>query len=263
MNAPSPTVAKKKSFKDWQYDFTSHIRDPEIVPAPEGIEPRRIKIYTELFYNNVEGFIASGFPVLRSLYEDDDWHTLVRDYFKNHMNKTPYFLEVSQEFLDYLQNERGEREEDFPFMLELAHYEWVELALSVDETEIDLNGIDANGDLLDGHPVVSPLAWPLSYNYPVHQISDEFQPDAPGEQPTHVVVYRDNKEDDVHFMELNPVTARLIYLLSEDEQLTGRAALEQIASELNHPNPDVVIDGGLDTLRELLDRDIVLGTSSN
>ena len=253
-------MGEKKSFKDWQYSFTSHIRDPENVPAPEGIEARRIKIYSELFYNNVEGFISGGFPVLRSLYNEDDWHKLVRHFFKHHKNKTPYFLELTQEFLDYLQNERGEREEDFPFMLELAHYEWVELALSIDETEIDMSGIDANGDLLDGHPVISPLAWPLSYQYPVQSISEDFIPDAPGEQPTHIVVYRD-KQDEMHFMELNPVTARLIYLLNEDDSVTGRAALEQIAQELNHPNPDVVINGGLDTLRELLDRDIVLGSS--
>jgi hypothetical protein len=262
MTAPSPNVAEKKSFKDWQYAFTSHIRDPEIVPTPEGMEPRRIKIYTELFYNNVEGFISSGFPILRSLYNEEDWHKLVRDFFKTHRNHTPYFLELSQEFLDYLQNERGERKEDFPFMLELAHYEWVELALSIDETDVDLTGFDRTGDLLEGHPVISPLAWPLSYHYPVQRICEDFTPEQPGEQPTHIIVYRDLK-DEVHFMELNPVTARLIYLLNADETLTGRAALTQITSELNHPNPDVVINGGLDTLRELLSRDIVLGISSN
>ena len=261
MNKPSPTLAENKSFKDWQYAFTSHIRDPENVPVPEGMEERRIKIYSELFYNNVEGFISSGFPVLRSLYSDDDWHTLVRDYFKTHQNKTPYFLELSQEFLDYLQNEREGHDEDFPFMLELAHYEWVELALSIDETEIDMSGIDKQGDLLEGHPVVSPLAWPLAYNFEVHKICEDYIPEQPSAQPTHIVVYR-TPDDTVQFMELNPVTARLIYLLGEDNGLTGRAALEQIAGELNHPNPDVVIDGGLSALRELLDRDIVLGTST-
>jgi len=261
MTAPSPTVAEKKSFKDWQYAFTSHIRDPDNVPVPEGLEARRIKIYSELFYNNVEGFISSGFPVLRSLYDDESWHALVRDYFKNHQNKTPFFLELSQEFLEYLQNEREGHDEDFPFMLELAHYEWVELALSIDETDVDMSVIDKNGDLLEGHPVISPLAWPLAYNFEVHKISEDYIPDQPAEQPTHIVVYR-NHDDDVQFMELNPVTARLVYLLNEDENLTGRAALEQIAGELNHPDPDVVVNGGLSTLRELLERDIVLGTST-
>jgi len=260
MNAPSPTLAKNKSFKDWQYAFTSHIRDPENVAVPEGIEARRIKIYSDLFYNNVEGFISSGFPVLRSLYEDEAWHLLVRDYFKNHQNHTPYFLELSQEFLDYLQNERQAHEDDFPFMLELAHYEWVELALSIDETEIDTSSIDTDGNLLDNHPVLSPLAWPLAYSFEVHRISEDYIPEQAGNQPTHLIVYRD-PDDEVRFMEINPVTARLLYLLGEDDTLTGRAALQQIAEELQHPDADVVISGGLNALNELHQRSIVLGTA--
>jgi len=260
MNVPLQTLAKKKSFKDWQYDFTSHIRDPDNVAVPEGIEARRIKIYSDLFYNNVEGFISSGFPVLKSLYNDEDWHLLVRDYFKNHQNHTPYFLELSQEFLAYLQNERQTNEKDFPFMLELAHYEWVELALSVDETDIDLSTVNPDGNLLDGHPVISPLAWPLSYSFEVHKISEDYIPTKPAAQPTHLIVYRD-VEDEVRFMEINAVTARLLYLLSEDLTLTGQAALLKITEELQHPDADAVIAGGLHALRELKERNIILGVS--
>ena len=260
MTAPSPTSDKKKSFKDWQYAFTSHIRDPENVPVPEGLEARRIKIYSDLFYNNVEGFISSSFPVLRTLYSDDGWHAMIRDYFKRHENHTPYFLELSQEFLDYLQNEREPQDDDFPFLLELAHYEWVELALSIDETEISFSTIDNDGDLLDGQPVISPLAWPLSYNYAVHKICDEYIPTHEDTVATHLIVYRDH-EDEVRFMEINPVTARLLSLLNGNPTLTGRTALEQIAAELQHPDTNTVIDGGLQTLRELKDRNIILGVS--
>lgn len=261
MTLPSPDVAEKKSFQDWQYAFTAHIRDPENVPAPEGIEDRRIGIYRELFYNNIEGFVSSGFPVLRSLYSDEHWHALVRDFFIRHRNHTPYFLELSQEFIEYLENERELQDTDYPFMLELAHYEWVELALSIDETEIDELTTDTEGDLLAGHPVISPLAWPLSYSYPVHRIGSDFVPEQPGEQPTHIMVYR-NRADEVNFMEMNPVTARLVHLLQDDENMTGQAALEQIAAELAHPDPAIVIDSGLATLEELRKRDIVLGTAT-
>ncbi|MCK4742452.1 MAG: putative DNA-binding domain-containing protein [Sulfuriflexus sp.] len=260
MNTPSPTLANKKSFKDWQYAFTSHIRDPKNVAIPDGMEARRIKIYSDLFYNNVEGFISDGFPVLRSLYNEDDWHVLVRDYFKVHKNHTPYFLELSQEFLAYLQNEREDNEDDFPFMIELAHYEWVELALSIDETEIDLSKVDNEGDLLEGHPIISPLAWPLSYNFEVHKISADTIPTEASAQPTHLIVYRDH-EDEVRFMEINPVTARLLFLLAEDQALTGRAALQQISEELQHPDANAVIDGGISALNELQQRGIILGTA--
>ena len=64
-------------FKKYQYEFTAHLRDPEHNPAPEGIEDRRIGIYRDLLYNNVEGFIANGFPVLRSIYSDENWHRML------------------------------------------------------------------------------------------------------------------------------------------------------------------------------------------
>lgn len=216
-------------------------------------------IYRDLFYNNVEGFLCSGFPVLRELMDDESWHAMVRDFFASHYCHTPLFMEISREFLTYLEQERGEHENDFPFLRELAHYEWVELALSIAENEpVHIDAPD--GDLLDGIPVVSSLAWPLSYRYPVHRISDSFRPQEAAEQPVYLMVYRDC-HDDVHFIELNAISARLFSLLQEDDSLTGRRALEQIASELNHPNPDIVIEGGRDILEAWRERDIVLGAN--
>lgn len=248
------------SFKEHQYSFTAHIRDPENIKAPEGIEDRRMGIYRELFYNNVEGFISGGFPVIRSIYNDENWHKMVRDFFANHKSKTPYFLEISQEFLAYLQNEREAHAEDPAGLLELAHYEWVELALHVSDETIDIASIEPNGDLLDAHPVLSALAWPLAYQFPVHKMGPEYLPDEVPEQPTYLVVYR-NRNDKVKFMEINPVTARLINLLQEDETLSGRSAIEQITQEMNHPNPEVVLKGGLDALQDLQRLGIILGTS--
>jgi hypothetical protein len=248
------------TFKKHQYDFTAHLRDPEHHPAPEGIEDRRMGIYRDLLYNNVEGFIANGFPVLRSIYSDDNWHKMVRDFFAHHQCTTPYFLEISQEFLDYLQSEREPQAEDPQGLLELAHYEWVELALMVADEEIDLNGIDPNGDLLAGHPVLSPLAWPLAYQYPVQRMGPDYLPAAPPEQPTYLVVYR-NRNDEVRFLEINPVTARLINLLQENPEITGELALDQIVREMNHPQPALVIEGGLSALQELQRYGIVLGVA--
>jgi len=258
MTSPLPKTTDRPGFIDKQYEFAAHIRDPEANPRPADVEERRMKIYRELFYNNVNSFMESGFPVLRSLFDDDAWHLMIRDYYSRHQSHTPLFPEMTKEFIDYLQNERN-NPDDPPFMVELAHYEWIEMALSVDDNEIDLAGIDPKGDLLEGSPVLSPLAYPLSYAFEVHRISSDYRPDKPGDQPTHIVVYRD-KEDDVGFMELNTVTARLLQLFDENDSMTGRQALEQIAQELQHSNPDIVIKGGLDTLSELKHRDIILGT---
>ena len=95
-------AAGRSEFTRRQYEFAAHIRDPENRPAPQDVEDRRMAIYRELFYNNVEGFIANSFPVLRSLLEDTAWHAMIRDYFSSHRAQTPYFLEIPREFLAWL-----------------------------------------------------------------------------------------------------------------------------------------------------------------
>jgi hypothetical protein len=251
-------MSNTPAFKKQQYEFAANIRDPEKNPAPADIEDRRMAIYRDLFYNNIEGFISGGFPVLRQLYSDEDWHRMVRDFIAHHQSHSPYFLEISQEFLKYLQNERAPQPCDPPFLLELAHYEWVELALSVAEDILDISTVDPNADLLAKHPVISPLAWVLAYQWPVHQISPEFRPAEAPEQATHIVVYRDRK-DTVRFVLINPVTARLLYLLEQDEILCGNDALKQIANEMQHPNPQIVIQGGLQAMEQLKGQGIILG----
>ena len=247
------------AFKKHQYEFTAHIRDPEKNTVPNGIEDRRMKIYRELLYNNIEGFISSGFPVIRDIYSDKNWHKMVRDFFSNHQSQSPYFLEISQEFIEYLQNERTPQPEDPAGLIELAHYEWVEMALHVSDETIDMDNIDANGDLLTGRPVFSPVAWPLVYEFPVHTMSPENLPEKAPEQPTYLVVYR-NRKDQVNFLEINPVTARMIGLLQDNESYNGMDAIEAIAAEMNHPNPEIVKQGGLSALEELQQYGIILGT---
>jgi len=247
-------------FKKYQYDFTAHIRDPDNHPVPAGIEPRRMKIYSDLLYNNIESFISSGFPVIHAIYSSENWHRMVRDFFSRHRCKTPYFLEIAQEFIDYLQNQRQSQPEDPAGLVELAHYEWVELALHVADEEISMAGINANGDLLDERPVLSPLAWSLVYRYPVHRMGPDYLPDDPPEQATCLMVYR-NRKDEVKFLEINPVTARLVSLLQDNENFSGLDAIEQIIREMNHPDPDTVKQGGRQALAQMQQYGIILGTA--
>ena len=246
------------SFQDTQFAFAAHLRNPQQNPAPTDIEDRRMGIYRELIYNNIENFIATGFPVLKTLYSETDWHAMVRDFVNRHQSQTPYFLEISQEFLRYLQEERELQPCDPPFLLELAHYEWVELALDVSPEALPSAEDISDSDLLQRHPVVSPLAWRLSYQYPVHELGPENQPQQPPEQPTFLVVYR-NRHDRVRFMEANGVTVRLLQLLEDDSSLSGQQALSQIAEELQHPNPEQVVSSGGQLLRKLADLSIICG----
>jgi hypothetical protein len=234
------------------------MRDPENIPAPADIEPRRVAIYADLVYRNIEGFIANSFPVLRKVTTDSDWHLMLRDYVKRHVSHTPYFPKMPLEFLTYLEKERNDIETP-EFYFELAHYEWIETSIALDQREISFSGIEQEGDLLKGIPQLSPLIMPLAYQWPVHRISPEYIPQELPEQPTYLLVYRD-RDYEMGFLELNPVSAKLIEELTKNSDKSGKQILELIARQLKHPNPEIVIKGGLEIMQDFKNRDIVLGT---
>ena len=250
-----------ESFQTGQFAFAAHLRDPAVNPAPADVEDRRVAIYRDLIYNNIESFLSGGFPVLRSLMSDDNWHQLVRGFVRDHRCHTPYFLEISQEFLLYLREGKACIPDNLPFILELAHYEWVELALDVSPEVLPDVLSEQEGDsdqgvtLLDTSLQISPLAWRLNYNYPVHKISLDYQPLEAPEQPTSLVVYR-GPDEKIHFFECNAVTMRLLQLL-EDGQLNARQALEQVALELLHPEPETLVTMGESIVQQLLDLSIL------
>jgi hypothetical protein len=247
------------SFQQTQADFAAHIRHPQQHPAPAHIEERRLEIYRNLFYNNIESFLASGFPILKSLLNKDKWAAMVRDFMHRHQSHSPYFLQISEEFLAYLQNEYKPGPNDPRFMLELAHYEWVELALDVSSAEIPTQ-IQQQGNVLDDHPISSPTAWRFIYQYPVHLIGHEFQPREPGPEVTALIIYR-NTELQIGFMESNPITLRLLDIL-ETEQISGRAAIVKLAAEIEHPEPEKLLEFGAELLQVLKAQEIICGFRS-
>ena len=251
-----------KDFQQLQARFAAHLRDPRNNPPPDGLEDRRLEIYRRLFFNNVTGFISNAFPVLKRCYSEDDWRALVRGFYARHKSRSPYFSEVSKEFLDYLENEYRPSENDPPFMNELAHYEWVEIALSLAEEEIDWSAIDPGGDLMHGSPVLSPLAWRLAYRWPVHRIGPDFRPRQPDDEPTRLVVCR-NRDDKINFTLLNPVTDLLLDELAQCPHRSGREQIEEVARRLRLSDLDAALEGGAQTLARMRRKDVVLGTWKN
>jgi hypothetical protein len=242
-----------KSFQETQLAFAKHLRAPDLYPAPAEMEDRRMEIYRELIYNNIENFISTVFPVIRSLLPDENWHLIVRDFIHQHRCQTPYFLEISEEFLQYLMQERGLRDGDPVFLLELAHYEWIELALDVSEANIP-PASNYPIELLASKPQVSPLVVCLTYQYPVHKISPDYRPANP--EPTQLVVYR-NRNDRVHFMAANRMTLRLLYLLQTNPHANLGDQLHLIASELQHNHPEQLFGEAQELINELFKLDII------
>ncbi len=246
-------------FQQKQFEFCAYLRDPDHVDLPAQQEARRVKIYSDLLFNNLLGFVSAGFPVLKGFYSETEWKALVRQFFIEYRCHSPYFREIPVQFIDFLQNHYQPGEIDPPFLLELAHYEWVELLLDTSEAEIDPQGFDANGDLLQQIPVVSSLVNLLAYQWPVHKLDAEnYYPAEPPEENTYLIVFRD-RQDQVQFIEANPVTARLLEMLQGNNKASGQQLLEVLAEEIKHPQPELLIEAGQQILNEFHQLGVVLG----
>ena len=243
-------------FQRFQYAFTAHIRDPKVNRCPRGVEPQRMRVYKRLVYNNIESFLLSCFPVLRKVLGTRRWGRLVRAFLAIHRSHSPFFRQIPDEFIQFLQME-WTSPADYPeFMLELAHYEWIELALSISINVPDWKEIDPEGSLLKQRPLLNPVLANLRYLWPVHRIGPRARI-MPAE--TYLLVFRDTS-DRIQFIEINAFTSRLIRLL-ETTEYTGQTALEIIAAESRHPSPEVVIQGGLEIMRDFRARGALLGVA--
>lgn len=244
-----------------QFAFAAHLRDPDGAPAPPDIEDRRLAIYRELFYNSLEGLLAGNFPVLRRLLDDALWHATVRAFYRDFRCHTPLFPEIGREFLQYLQlifPDDGDAGDLPAWTLELAHYEWVELALEIAE-QPEVLACDRDGDLVEGAPLRNTLAWPLAYRWPVHALGGDAALDVAPEQPTFLLVLRDDTGR-VRFKSLSPVTFRLLQAIDADPSVSGRTHLEALAVEAGSDDVAAFVAAGSRMLDALRESGALLGT---
>lgn len=253
-------MAPPATLREFQLAFTGYLRDPGHQRAPAGLARRGpARIYADIVANNMESQVSACFPIARAVLGKRRWRALIRDFLVTHDCRTPYFHEVPDEFLFYLLFERGPDDRTPPFLSELAHYEWSEMVLAIDASP-GLAGLDAHGDLARGIPILNPVLALSDYRYPVHLLGPRYQPDIPPPQATHILAFRDLAYQ-VRFLCLNPVTLQLFAILW-DGQLTGRDAVCQIVRDMDLPDPDAAIAGGLAILADLRDQGAILGVRS-
>ena len=252
-----PVTRSTPEFQAYQREFTSHIRDPKKHVRPSGAPARAMKVYRDLLFNNVFDAVSSCFPVACGILGKRRWRQLVREFFAVHRCRTPYFRQVPEEFLQFMQ-QRDPATGEPDFLIHLLHYEWVELAVDTSMKEPDFDSIATGGDLRAGQPVLTPAHMLLGYPYAVHRIGKRYQPTTDQQEQTCLLVFR-NRADKVRFIVLNPVSARLVALI-EAGNLTGEQALDTVIAEMQHPDPAVAFAGGQVILENLRNEGAILGT---
>jgi len=245
-------------FQQLQRAQLAYLRRPLAKHLPNGFDGEGLAIYVELLYNKFDESLSACFPVLHRILEPTRWRALLKDFIAEHRCLSPYYRQIPDEFVLYLQNERR-RTDDPPFLAELAHFEWIELVLSIAEAEPVVLESLTNEQLLLAVPIFTPVIRLLHYVWPVQQISRALQANEPPPGGTDILGFRDADEQ-VRFIALNPATARLIQLLQSG--LSGYEALHVIGETLNPQEPSALTPFGAGILADLHRQGAIIGIHS-
>ncbi|PWK45455.1 HvfC family RiPP maturation protein [Pseudomonas sp. OV226] len=240
----------KPSLFEQQTTLGRYLRDPDHCAPPGEMNAARAQVYRDLIFANLSTLLSGTFPVLIKILGDEQWRALVRIFLRDYRARTPKFGEIAQEFVEFIAAQPPALNEGAwpPFMVELAHYEWVEMALQQSDAE-PLPASDA-GQLQDRPLQVSALAWPLAYAWPVQWVGPDYQPETPPAQPTLLLVRR--AEDwSVKFSELSPLAWRLLQRIEQFPELEGRAQLEGLALEAGATGSAEFMASGAALLRQM------------
>ncbi|MFO1390080.1 DUF2063 domain-containing protein [Cellvibrio sp.] len=218
-----------KTFQQTQLAFTEYLRGAANRETTDNIMPRQQEIYRDLVYKNINQCIADVYPITKSILPEDAWETLIRDFIKIHPSQTPYFLEICQEFLAYFVNAQKSRSTGHTFIIELMHFEWIQLAVDIADVSFS--------EPADTTPnesslwQASPLVVGLTYAYPVHLIDKDYLPKISPAIPTHLLVYR-NRNDQLEVLETDNLSLRILQLLEANENMNYSQVFELLSNEL-------------------------------
>jgi uncharacterized protein len=250
-----------QDFQRYQIAFTAHIRNPHANKKPVGVVDARMAVYREIVFTNLVNSVSTCFPVCRQILGNTAWEILVRQFFSQHQATTPLFREIPQQLVQFMQS----REENPLFIKQLAHYEWVELAVASLPTATQKLSKATN--LMQEVPIFAPHML-LEYDFAVHQISKKNQPKANPKsnaksnpklsEKTYLLVYR-NVDFVVKFIELNAMTFQLLNII-EQNNMPAEPALMRLAEHVPQLAPEIILKFGAETLQDLVNQGAILGS---
>ncbi|WP_333797677.1 HvfC family RiPP maturation protein [Rheinheimera sp.] len=238
-------------FQAVQQQFAAAIRDPANA-APATVNAERMAVYQQLFFNNVQNFVNSAFPVLHSLYPASLWQQKLRQFFAQSSLSSPYFLDIAAGFFQWFSS-KGLSAEDPAFAIELAHYEWLELYLATTTSEAQTPRLET---LHSTQPLqFSELALLLCYQYPVMQISRDFQPTV-ADGPYYLLMYR-NDTDEIKFVSLNELSATTMQILATTPGLSLDEVLAQLKLFIPAADPEVLQAGAAELFSKFARKGVI------
>lgn len=239
----------------------------------------RLRQYEYMLKANVSETLQSIFPFTVELLGDQK-EAVITSYFWQHPPLSYRLMAVGEAFPAFLQTQTACMEK-YPFLAELALYEWAEAELLsapnpncpdermevVPQTLAELEAMI---------PVLNPVSQLLVLQYPIPALVEWLQNQSPETIPAHLLapaqgtpvwVYRNNGPYHCRFFELNALLACWLNQLSDSPETrsyyeTAEAVYAQLVEAQAGIQPEVFYPAFLGILPQLLEKGILLGSIS-
>lgn len=166
----------------------------------------KIKIYRDLVNHSLRGVVTSIYPLTKYILKKD-WSRLVNKYLEVYPHSSPILNRVAKDFPKYLSKQESIVSK-YPFVYELALYEWLELEVYEKENVL-VNDRKK--------PCLNPIHVICPFQYPIHKVIERIKDDKLvtkiDKKHTNILIYRDPKTLKVRFFELEPGALAYVKLL--------------------------------------------------
>ncbi len=173
-------------------------------------ELEKIEIYRDLVKNSFFDLITKIYPLTNKLLKKD-WDKLIPQYIESYPPSSPMLNKVAENFPFFLA-EQKKIVKKYPFIHELALYEWLEVGIYEQSNKL--------AERQTGTFILNPVHEICSFEYPIPEIAEKLETSKfsgkATKQKSSVLIYRDPKTLKVRFNEISSGTLAYLELLKSD-----------------------------------------------
>ncbi|WP_303673922.1 HvfC/BufC family peptide modification chaperone [Vampirovibrio chlorellavorus] len=268
------------SLREWQAQLGTVLLRPNPEKALSSAKVPHtgaLALYQELLFNTVCGTVESIYPFTHQVLtynqpDDSQWQGWVDAYRRAYPNRSYSLIGAICDFPEFLERQPALMVE-FPFIADLARYEWLEMAVLNDpepDFSADLEPMVPEIALFGQYqPVWNPIRRLQTFSYQIPTLLDAWKasPQSVLESPAlfqgelDVLIYRDFRTLDARFFVVNALTATLLRLSASGASYeAGLTALQAGIPALSQLPTDVLKEHARGLLENCLDQGILWGS---
>ena len=230
--------------------------------ASLGDDSWRWEVYRRIVRQRLREVVGHAFARLRARLGGERFDAIVARWLASAPPRSPHLRDVPGEMLAWLEsNPSALRAFDAaPFALDLARFEWAELAVAyaADGPRGLEDGCEVGELAMDRTAILAAAHVRLDLVYPVHRLADDAIDLAPS--PVPLCLYRDHTPLDVQTLELSPTAAAIVDALARG-RVTLTRAVEVSAARHGAAIDAPFVEALSEVLADFVERGLVLGSA--